>query len=115
MFSKAPVSTRISARCGTSRRRAATKVQKSTFVILEFGTVAAVQADYSAAFHFVQCALWFVAFRTCTLSAARSVTGLSTASTIALGNLICTSFSFAFPPRWFFDPLTLLRRVTPSR
>lgn len=72
-------------------------MQKATFVISEFGTVAAVQTDYSAAFHFVQCAPWFVALRTCTLSAARSVTGLSTASAIALGYLICTSFSFAVP------------------
>ncbi|AJZ57163.1 hypothetical protein OI25_7173 [Paraburkholderia fungorum] len=95
MFSKAPVSTRFSARRGTSRRRAETKVQKSTFVILEFGTVAAVQAHYSAAFHFVRCALWFVASRTCTLSAARSVTGLSTATAIALGY----SFALRFPLR----------------
>jgi hypothetical protein len=83
-------------------------------VILGFGTVAAVQTDYSAAFHFVQCALWFVAFRTCTLSAARRVTGLSTATAIALGYLICTSFPLPFPMSWFSDPLTVLTRQTPS-
>jgi hypothetical protein len=54
-------------------------------------------------------------YATSTLSAARGVTELSTATAIALGYLIALRFPLPFPTRWFSDPLTPLRRVTPSR